>query len=88
MSILIAQGLAMVDRVITRHSDRFPQPLLTVREAANNLQVSKSFVYNLLSSGQLASVKMGTALRVRPEDLHSYIHRNLINGGGRGNYNE
>jgi len=48
MSILIAQGLAMVDRVITRHSDRFPQPLLTVREAANNLQVSKSFVYNLL----------------------------------------
>lgn len=46
--------------------------LLTVREVASKLRVNRSFVYALISSGELPSVRVGS-IKVREEALDSYL---------------
>ena len=50
-------------------------PLLTVRDAAARLQVSKGVVYELVASGRLPKVEnvFGDAIRIRPADLAALI---------------
>lgn len=50
---------------------------LKVSEVANILNVSKAHVYNLISCGELPSVRIGRSKRVRFQDLDSFIHANL-----------
>ena len=47
--------------------------LLTVREAAWILQVSRTTVYELMYAGSLLSVKIGTCRRIRRCDLEDYV---------------
>jgi len=47
--------------------------LLTVKEVARVLQVSRSTVYELLYAGSLVSVKIGTCRRIRRSDLEDYV---------------
>jgi excisionase family DNA binding protein len=49
--------------------------LLTVRAVAGRLGVSAATVYALCSRGDLAHVRVSNAIRVRPEDLASYVAR-------------
>ena len=49
------------------------EKLLNVSEVAEILNVSKAFVYKLVGTGELRSVKIGTAIRVRGVDLDNYI---------------
>jgi excisionase family DNA binding protein len=51
--------------------------LLKADEVASILDVSKSFVYQLIRTGQLRAVRIGTAVRVRPEDLDAFVAKNL-----------
>jgi excisionase family DNA binding protein len=51
--------------------------LLTVERVAEDLSVSKSFVYKLVRTQKLFAVKIGTAVRIRPEDLQDFINHNL-----------
>ena len=51
--------------------------LLTVEKAAEVLGVSVSFVYKLVRTRQLAAVKIGTSVRIRPEDLDEFVKINL-----------
>ncbi len=51
--------------------------LLKADEVASILDVSKSFVYQLIRTGQLRAVRIGTAVRVRPEDLEAFVQENL-----------
>ncbi len=51
--------------------------LLTVEEAAKILGLSDSFVYRLVRRKKLTGVKIGVAVRIRPEDLEEFIHRSL-----------
>lgn len=51
--------------------------LLRARDVAAFLNVSKSFAYALLQSGQIPSVRLGRSIRVRPSDLEDYISRNM-----------
>jgi excisionase family DNA binding protein len=57
------------------------ETLLTGAEVANILQVSRSFAYQLMKSGQIPTVRLGRSCRVRPKDLISYIEKNLHNQG-------
>jgi excisionase family DNA binding protein len=54
--------------------------LLTVKEAAWILQISRTTVYELIYAGVLVSVKIGTCRRIRRNDLESYV-RDLAGSG-------
>jgi excisionase family DNA binding protein len=47
--------------------------LLTVEEAAEVLCVGRSLMYELISTGAVASVQVGRLRRVRPEALTDYV---------------
>ena len=47
--------------------------LLKSEEVAHRLHVSRSFAYLLMKRGDIPTVRIGTAVRVRPEDLQKYI---------------
>ena len=49
--------------------------LLTVKEVAGLLHISRSAVYNLVSRGDLPSLKIGYARRIRRRDLQRYMAR-------------
>ncbi|HUZ41308.1 MAG TPA: helix-turn-helix domain-containing protein [Acidimicrobiales bacterium] len=53
--------------------------LLTVKEAAWILQISRSTVYELLYAGLLLSVKIGTCRRIRRSDLENYVQGLAVN---------
>jgi excisionase family DNA binding protein len=50
--------------------------LLTGDEVARILNVSRAFAYQLLQRGEIATVRLGRAVRVRPEDLQRFIEAN------------
>jgi excisionase family DNA binding protein len=45
------------------------QALLTVRQAADYLALSRSKIYGLMDAGQLPHVKLGRARRIRSADV-------------------
>ena len=47
--------------------------LLTVEEAADCLCVGRTFMFDLIRSGAVPSVRIGKLRRVRPEDLDRYV---------------
>jgi len=47
--------------------------LLTVEEAAKRLRLGRTFVYRLISSGELESVTVGRLRRVPAECLTEYV---------------
>ena len=47
--------------------------LLKMKEVADRLGVSVSFAYILTKRGDLPIVRLGTAVRVRAEDLERYV---------------
>ena len=50
--------------------------LLKAKDVAEILQVSRAMAYNLMQRGEIPTVRIGKARRVRPEDLISYIKNN------------
>ena len=48
-------------------------PLLKVQQVAQILNISCSFTYLLIHRGEIPTVTMGTALRIRPADLEQFI---------------
>jgi len=55
--------------------------LLTLDQVADRLQVSMSTVRRRVADGELKTVRIGRALRVRPEDLEEYIESHIEAGG-------
>lgn len=51
--------------------------LLRANEVAKILNVSLALAYRLMQTGDIPCVRIGTAVRVRPEDLNGYIEANL-----------
>ena len=49
--------------------------LLTAREVAALLHVSKAQAYRLIQQGKLKSIRFGRTVRVKPEDLEAFIQR-------------
>jgi len=55
------------------HEERPAARLLRIEEVADHLSVSRSMAWKLIAYGQLRSVRIGRAVRVRPADLEAYI---------------
>ena len=55
--------------------------LLKSDEVAEILQISRSMAYALMKRGDIPTVRIGTSVRVRPEDLDKYIKDNVIQNG-------
>ena len=51
--------------------------LLKSDEVAEILQISRSMAYALMKRGDIPTVRIGTSVRVRPEDLEKYIKDNF-----------
>ena len=51
--------------------------LLKSDEVAEILQISRSMAYALMKRGDIPTVRIGTSVRVRPEDLDKYIKDNV-----------
>ncbi len=47
--------------------------LLRLQEVADRLSVSRSFAWKLVAQGDLRSIRIGRAVRIRPRDLDAYI---------------
>ena len=58
--------------------------LLTADDVARILNVSRSFAYGMLSDGTISVVRLGRAVRVRPQDLDEFIKSRLSNGAHMG----
>lgn len=59
---------------VPAHRLRSPAPfLLTMDQAANHLQVSRSSLYREVARGRLHVVKVGHLTRIRLEDLEAYV---------------
>ncbi len=53
------------------------QTLLNANDIATILNVSKTFAYKLMRDGEIPTVKILKARRVREEDLRQYINHNI-----------
>jgi len=51
--------------------------LLKAEDVAELLNISRSFAYLLMHTGQIPTVRLGRACRVRPQDLADYIEKNI-----------
>jgi excisionase family DNA binding protein len=56
-----------------QHND-LPQ-ILTAREVANALKISRAFAYQLMRTQQIRTVNIGRAVRVLREDLADFINK-------------
>ena len=61
-------------------TENLPPYLLNSGQVAKALGVSKSFAYALMRRGELPVVRMGRAVRVRPQDLEDYIQASIDEG--------
>jgi excisionase family DNA binding protein len=66
----------MPDR--THENDQIPidaRRLLKAKEVADILQVSRSMAYRMMQRGEISTVRVGSAVRVRGSDLEEFIKR-------------
>ena len=54
--------------------------LLTADDVARILNCSKSLSYRFMQDGSIPVVRLGRAVRVRPQDLETFIEANRSNG--------
>lgn len=52
--------------------------LLKAREVAEILQVSRSMAYRMMQRGEIPTVRVGSAVRVRGSDLEEYIKKSKV----------
>jgi excisionase family DNA binding protein len=55
--------------------------LLTVQQVIERLHLSRSSVYELISSGEIPSLKIGRARRVSEDDLDRFIAERIAGSG-------
>ena len=51
--------------------------LLKPAEVAEILQISKALAYQMLKQGEIPTVRFGSTVRVRREDLEKYIYEKV-----------
>jgi excisionase family DNA binding protein len=66
--------VASEGKTTLNHSDRL---LLTVDEAASRLGMKRTFLYELVTRGELESLKLGKARRIPVAALDKYIQAQL-----------
>lgn len=80
MKKIISQAvfdLSVVRKKYTLYREERMDTLLRAKEVANKLCISKSYAHRLMKTGEITTVRMGKAVRCRPEDLEKFILANL-----------
>lgn len=49
--------------------------MLSAKQVANRLGISRSLVYKLVREGKLGSHRIGSAIRISEKQLHEYLDR-------------
>ncbi len=57
-----------------------PKVLLSVDEAASALSMGRTFVYDLLTRGEIVSIKIGRRRRIPVSALQAFVTRQLVEG--------
>ena len=70
-----------MEKDITNKFDQMPTRLLNSKDVAEVLRISSSKVYKLMRCGELPAVHIGKSIRVKPEDLKTFIAENTTIGG-------
>jgi len=70
----LAECLAAIEkgRIAEPVSDDAP---LTVAQAAKRFNLGKRTIYRLVETGEIEAARLGKAIRIRPEHLEAYLHR-------------
>ncbi len=55
-----------------------PERLLKPAEVSEMLQISRSQAYHLMQTGEIPSIRVGRAVRVRRSDLEGYIKKGVV----------
>ena len=64
-----------------RQGNMLPR-LLTASQVADVLQISRSMAYGLIQRGDIPSIHLGRAVRVRPADLNAFIEAQVSASNG------
>ena len=67
----------MNENPMEKYDETNSPSLLKASDLAEILNISKSMAYRLMQTREIPTVCIGTARRVRPVDLHTYINTNL-----------
>ena len=62
-----------MEQTMLRHNEQ----LLKATDIATILNISRAMAYRLMQLGEIRTVSIGTAKRVRRKDLLAYIENNL-----------
>lgn len=54
-----------------------PDKLLKAQEVADLLQISRSMAYQMMRRGEMPTVRVGRAVRVRQQDLDTFIKKSV-----------
>jgi excisionase family DNA binding protein len=65
-------------RIHLKGRNGMERQLLTTNEAARALSVGRSRIYQLINSGKLVSIKVGTSRRIPAGEITAYIERALV----------
>jgi len=63
--MLLKDNLSIEEKTLTR--------LLNAQDVAAALNMGLSTIYQLVERGELASIRIGRSVRIRPEDLEKFI---------------
>ena len=63
-------------------SNNYPK-LLKAEQVAEILNISKAFVYQLIETGELPSIRLGRSVRVHPNVLEEMIQKSSSNNDRR-----
>jgi excisionase family DNA binding protein len=66
-------------------AERTLEPLLTPRQVAEALAISRPSVYRLIETGELEAVRVGSrSTRFAPEDVRRFVERRRVGGDAAG----
>ena len=68
-----AEAEAQAEEASSRDGGKGAVAILSLAEVCRELGMSKSWVYNRVRSGQIPSIKLGGAIKIKRADLNEYI---------------
>ncbi len=71
-----------MEKDIQTNPEKLPTRLLTGKDIAHLLKISSSQAYKIMRRGELPAVHIGRSIRVKPEDLETFITQNTTSYGG------
>lgn len=67
----------MVNKISTQSLFSEYPDILTVKQLQDALQIGRTCAYGLISTGEIPSFKIGSAIRIPKSGIISYLHDNM-----------